>query len=487
MKRRIVILTLALVIIMTLTACAALTPTGLTKTDNGTLPPASAEGTGDDLTSHGPEETAGGEAQTPPPDHAAPEVRPLKAEPAAGVTLNTKDHVVYVTGNGSGYFNPGDHMTRAQIAVVLYRLLSEKAPVTVSYPDVPENSWYTDAALQLGSLGVLRAGERTFRGDEYITRGEFAHCIAAFFPMRTDAKQFSDVPSTYRYADDILSCRAYGWLTGYSDGTFRAEQPIQRCEAVAFINRALGRTGDRECIEKNRPALFLDVPVNAWYYYDVMEVAVPHSFTAGGDGTEKWTAYEEAGTSLPKDFRTQGFHLYQGWCYYYSTATKDIFRSRTVSGFTYDADGHFTTGDTWVDQQLREIILSRTDPDMTRDQMLRALFAYCRDNYKYLRWNIYSAGDTSFMLDAARHMLSTGRGNCYCYASVFWYLARWLGYDAEIFSGAVLGGPHSWVEIDGYIYDTQLEWRYVHDWGRSQYLWTFYHLQDSRDTYRYRK
>ena len=157
------------------------------------------------------------------------------------------------------------------------------------------------------------------------------------------------------------------------------------------------------------------------------------------------------------------------------------------NGSAHDAGGRFTTGDAWIDEQLREIVLSQTSSGMTREEMLRALFAYCRDTYQYLKWNSYDTGDTSFTLDAARQMLSTGRGNCYCYASVFYYLSRWLGYDARIFSGDVLGTPHSWVEIDGYIYDTQLEWRYVHDWGYSGYLWNFYHLKDSQDTFGYRK
>ena len=122
---------------------------------------------------------------------------------------------------------------------------------------------------------------------------------------------------------------------------------------------------------------------------------------------------------------------------------------------------------------------------MTKDEMLKAFFAYCRDNYKYLKWNTYNKGYTGFTLAAARQMLSTGRGNCYCYASVFWYLARWIGYDAKIYSGGVLNGSHCWVEIDGYIYDTQLEWRFVHDYGHSQYLWAFYHRSRARTNPRY--
>lgn len=406
---------------------------------------------------------------------------------AAGVTLNTTDHIAYIQGDGAGCFNPNAYMTRAEIAAILYRLLSEKVPVTVSYTDVPANSWYADAALQLGSLGVLRSGETTFLPDEAISRGELAGCIAAFFPLRTDAEQFPDVWIGHKYEAAILSGRAYGWLMGQDDGWFHPQAAIRRCEAVAIINRALGRTGDKPGTAVKQPAFFLDVPMTEWYYYDVMEATVSHAYTSYVAGVETWTSFEEPNTGLPADFRTEGFHLYQGWCYYYSADTKDVLRSCTDSGFTFDASGRFTTGDTWVDQQLREIILSQTNSSMTRDEMLRALFAYCRDNYKYRKWNIYQSGDTSFIPAAARQMLSAGRGNCYCYASVFWYLARWLGYDAKIYSGSVLGTPHSWVEIDGYIYDTQLEWRYVHDYGRSQYRWTFYHLLDSKDAYRYRK
>ena len=60
-------------------------------------------------------------------------------------------------------------------------------------------------------------------------------------------------------------------------------------------------------------------------------------------------------------------------------------------------------------------------------------------------------------------MFETGRGNCYCYAAAFYYLARQLGYDVTIISGRVGsdGDPHGWVELemDGVwrIFDPELE------------------------------
>ena len=483
MKKRIVALSLALAMVLSL--ASALTACGEWASALG-LPTQKAGPSDGTPTSPATPVDTQTPQQTDSVDASPSPILEPEPGPSAGVTLVSDDHSAYIKGVGSGCFSPSSHITRGEIAVILYRLLSDTVPVTVKYTDVPANSWYTDAAEQLGSLGVIRPNESTFNGGDAISRGEFVSYIACFFPMRTDAEQFPDVRPGHPYAPAILSARAWGWVVG-AGGSFNPDSTISRSEAVAIINRALGRTGDRAEIAENRPALFLDVPVTEWYYYDVMEATVPHAFTVSEDGAENWTSFTQVGVGLPADFRTEGFHLYNGWSYYYSEDTGDIVRNSTVSGFPFDANGHFTTGDAGVDGQLRELVLSQTNPGMTRDEMLRVFFAYCRDTYRYLKWRNYNTGDTSFTLDAARQMLSTGRGNCYCYASVFWYLARWLGYDAKIFSGGVLGGPHGWVEIDGYIYDTQLEWRYVHDWGYSGYLWTFYRLLDTNDTFRYRK
>lgn len=489
MKKRIAAFTLALAIVMatTLTGCKDFAAViGLPPFP--TPPP-------DMLTTDRVDPSPGPTLSAEPSDEPTPSAGPSEAllsptpkpGPSAAVALITDEHISYISATGPGLFSPKGYITRKEAAVILYRLLADTVPVTVSYTDISDSSWYADAARQLGSLGVIRPNESAFNGSDVITRGEFASYLACFFPMRTDAEQFPDVLPDHPYASAILSGQAWGWLTPLSDGTFDPDGALRRCEAVTIINRALGRTGDQESIAENRPALFLDVPATEWYYNDVMEAAVPHTHTVGEDGTENWTGFTQVDTGLPKDFRTEGYHLYQGWSYYYSEKSKDIVRNGTVSGSTFDADGHFTTGDTWVDKQLREIVLSQTKSGQTRAEMRKAFFAYCRDNYKYLKWNYFDKGDTSFTLDAARQMLTKGKGNCYCYASVFFYLTRWIGYDAKIISGALVDGPHSWVEISGYIYDTQLEWRYYHDKGRTQYLWYFYHLSPSASKIRYIK
>ena len=414
--------------------------------------------------------------------------------PAAGVTLNTEQHINYIEGTGDGCFAPDARITRGEAALMLCRLLAEKVPVTVSYTDVSADSWYYDAALELGSLGVIRPDEDTFRGDEVITRGEFVRYITAFFPLRTDAEQFPDVDPDDENAPYLLSAKAYGWLEGDEHGRMNSRDPLHRSDGVALLNRALGRAGDKTVIDAERPALYLDVVPGAWYYGDVMEATVPHQHAFGADG-ETWTSWTEADTGLPDGFRAEGAHLIDGWSYYYDTSAKDILRGRAKNGFTAGADGRFTSGDSWIDGQLREIVLKHTDSSMSREEMRKALYAYVRDTYTYLGRSHYPVGDTSFTRDAAKVMLQTGKGNCYCYASVFWYLSRWIGYDAKIYSGTLgvnihSGGKaqdHAWVEIDGLIYDTQLEWRQLNTYHRDNYLWYFYGFKDTRDYWMYRK
>ena len=382
----------------------------------------------------------------------------------AGLTLGTVGHDAYMTGS-NGRFRPDGSITRAETAQILYRLLPQEVTESVSYSDVPAGSWYAQPAGVMGALGVLRTGESLFLPDEVITRGEFIRAIACFFPVNAVGEQFLDVPAGDPNGDYYLTARSWGWLTGFRDGTLRPDQPITRAEAAVMLNRALSRSPDKAYLDAAGPLLFLDVSSDDWYYYDVMEASVSHEYSSGM-GAEQWRSHTAAALQLDP-----GFHLIDGRLYYYSPERQDFVRSGSVNGFDFDAAGHFTSGSADLDARLREIVKNKTNDSMTREEKLRALYVYTRDSFTYLRREAYAFGATGFMQKDALDMLSTGYGNCYSYASLFWYLSRWLGYDAKIYSGTVGNNvrPHCWVEIefDGrdYIFDTELEMAY-HQKGR---------------------
>lgn len=377
----------------------------------------------------------------------------------AGMTLGTGSHIAYVSGT-DGYFRPQGNVTRAEVAAILYRLLPQPAPDFASYADVPAESWYAQAAGAMGALGVLRPGEAEFLPGQEMTRGEFIRAVACFFPAAPAGEPFADVSPLDPNADAYLTARSWGWLSGFEDGTLRPEQKLTRAEAVVMLNRALSRRPDQEYIDGQCSLVYLDVSADSWYYYDVMEASVAHEHRMDLDG-ERWTSHTPVKLEM-----TPGFHLIDNWLYCYSEEKDELLRSTTVNGFTFDASGRYTTGDADLDARLHEIVSEQTNAGMTQEQKLRALYVYTRDSFTYLRRPAYDFGAKGFMQKDASDMLKNGYGNCYSYASLFWYLSRWIGYESQIYSGTVGSNkrPHSWVEInfDGrdYIFDTELEMAY---------------------------
>ena len=404
---------------------------------------------------------------------------------AAGITLSGGPHSAYAFGSGGAFpsFHPARQVTRAEAAQMLYRLLPPDTPVPdAAYADVPDGAWYADAVKTLAGLGVLEAEDGLLDTGREVSRGEFVRCVASFFPLRTDAELFPDVPEDDPNAPFIRSARAYGWAQGGSDGLFKPEESINRAAAVVLLNRALGRAADKDYIDRSHPAFYIDVAPSGWYYYDVMEATVSHEHS-GGDGGEHWTSHT-ARDEVPED----GFHLVDGWLYCYDGARGDVVRDAAVGTRYFNARGHFTTGNGDLDSRLRKIVQTHTDSSQTREEMLRALFLYTRDSFTYLRRPPYEFGAHDFMETDALRMLTTGYGNCYCYASLFWYLSRWIGYDSVIYSGTVgrNRAPHSWVEInmDGrnYIFDTELEMAYRRKKRFDINLYKFY---DSGNSWNY--
>nr|WP_297933660.1 transglutaminase domain-containing protein [uncultured Blautia sp.] len=94
---------------------------------------------------------------------------------------------------------------------------------------------------------------------------------------------------------------------------------------------------------------------------------------------------------------------------------------------------------------------------------LRACFNWVVNNMTYERYYGHLTPPSGYTRCQWYSMkaFENHKGNCYSYAGAFYYLAKYLGYDAEYVEGQVTkrgGGytPHGWVEIDGkYICDPE--------------------------------
>ena len=207
--------------------------------------------------------------------------------------LNTSDHMAYMQGYPDGTFGPQKNMTRAEAAQMFYNLLLDKdVRITAEFTDVDDGAWYAEAVNALASLGMINGvGDSRFEPERSITRAEFTAIAMRFAELDTDGENiFSDVGDDDWFYDVVVGSIKYGWINGYSDGTFRPDETITRAEVATITNRMLGRAADEDYVDGRSDALrsFIDLSDRHWAYYNVMEATNEHEYEKE-DGVETWT------------------------------------------------------------------------------------------------------------------------------------------------------------------------------------------------------
>ena len=206
------------------------------------------------------------------------------------ITLPGVEHKAYIFGYPDGTFRPNGNMTRSEAAAIFARLIAEAKGETISgkssFKDVASGEWYASYVAYLEKYDVIKGyADNTFRAENQVTRAEFVAMSVRYYdlfgdlPTVSNTKKYSDVASDYWAVKEISVAKEIGWLNGYADGTFRGDNEITRAEAVTVINRATGRTPDKEHINDNYTKLnrFTDVTDNnAWFFYDCAEASNDH-------------------------------------------------------------------------------------------------------------------------------------------------------------------------------------------------------------------
>ena len=221
-----------------------------------------------------------------------------------GEVLNTGDHFAYIIGYEDLLVRPLNNIVREEVATIFFRLLTEEAGEAMHatgqvYSDVAADRWSSTAIATLTKGGYIGGYEDgTFGPQKYITRAEFAAIAARFSDAETEGIadiDFSDISG--HWAEKYIKvCAANGWIDGYEDGTFKPDRHITRAEAMAIVNRMLGRAVDEAGIAPVEDSVFKfkDNVEGTWYYYIVLEATNSHDFTRDeGETYETWTEITE--------------------------------------------------------------------------------------------------------------------------------------------------------------------------------------------------
>lgn len=428
--------------------------------------------------------------------------------------LNNADHKAYIAGYKDYTFRPDNNMSRAEAAQMLSRLLILQGTpdATPKFSDVG-NQWFADAVGKLSSLGIIQGyKDGTFRPNGKITRAEFVAMLCRFYEIEPSKNDFKDVPKGAWYEDVVTAASSNGWILGYKDGTFRPNNQVTRGEAVTIINRILGRSVD-ENLWKNvfsSRQCFVDVAPSEWCAAAITEASVNHKYSIDGN-KEIWSGYTApsglnsgvravcGGLSIVDEnglFVIQNAGLAEHSGKHYHVSKKGVVMDNAPKGtvryndglfcgdgsgavminadyevFHFGANGKYTSGNKALDTLVDELIAKATTRNMSKDDMLRAVYVYLRDSgeYSYLNGSHQGRGTTDWAESAALSFLQDHKGNCYGWAGTFTYLARALGFNARVVSGGVPrnNSDHAWTMImylDGneYLFDVELEWGYKH-------------------------
>ena len=347
-----------------------------------------------------PEETPEAAAISPAPEDAV-----WAAD--VGLDLIRDSHPAYLFPDEAGRCRPGQSMSCGEAAQMFCALL----------PGEPEGEAAPETAISaLAALDLLEA--ESFDADSPLTLLGLLELLSHFYPPASETARFSDLSEgDEAYALCCLAAER-GWIDSGETVPAASRRVLTRLETARIMNAVLGRGEDPgDCADA--AAALCDLPEDEEDRLTMLEAAVTHEYSAA-----RWTSAEAPLTLIPG----------------------------------------FSSGDWALDRQLAAILDEQLAGETERDEQLRLLYRYVRDNYQYRKGEQYDMGDGSWLCAEAKKLALTGRGNCYSYAALLGELYRAIGIDAEVYSGKISDSPHAWVEaeLDGvrYIFDVEMEYSY---------------------------
>lgn len=206
--------------------------------------------------------------------------------PVMNIGLNYTDHFAYMIGFPNGNVGPDAKITRAQIATILYRLMTTEtrekfAASTSTFNDVSANAWYNTEVCTLHKAGIINGyPDGGFHPEANVTRAEFSAMIARMFSVSyVGNNMFEDING--HWAESFMNILAKLGILKGNDGNANPNDPLTRAQAAAMCNRLVGRNSTNSSMNSCTGTVkgWPDNANSAWYYADILEATNSHNYT----------------------------------------------------------------------------------------------------------------------------------------------------------------------------------------------------------------
>jgi lysophospholipase L1-like esterase len=148
-----------------------------------------------------------------------------------------------VTGYADGTFKPDHTITRGEFVTIMNKFFNFSIPIEIGFDDVPEGAWYEVELQKAMKAGFISGyNDNTFKADNYVTRQEAAVMIAKILKLdlsesKNEIERFIDWKEVPAWSrDSINALIRTGILTGYPDNSIRFQGYLTRAEVLSMLN-----------------------------------------------------------------------------------------------------------------------------------------------------------------------------------------------------------------------------------------------------------